>query len=106
MVFFNKSALDDIEEIFVGLLAWSTNNGQPIMSFNEVWDYRNALFNAGNLLDSLTFDVKAKYNIHKQYGQFVCQYNRNRHTQWYFIYDKIGNNVFINKIVSNYQTIK
>ena len=106
MVFFNKSALDDIEEIFIGLLEWSTkDNQQPIMTFDEVWNYRNDLFNVGNSLDTLSFDKKVQYNTHKQYGQFVYCYNRNQHTQWYFIYDKTGNNVFINKIISNYLTV-
>jgi len=41
MVFFNKSELNDIEEIFVGLLEWKTkDNRQPIMAFDAVWDYR------------------------------------------------------------------
>ena len=106
MVFFNKSALDDIEEIFVGLLEWGTKgNRQPIMTFDEVWNYRNDLFNIGNSLDTLPFDAKVQYDTHKQYGQFVYRYNRNRHTQWYFIYNKTGNNVFINKIISNYLTV-
>ena len=106
MVFFNQSALDDIEEIFVGLLEWSTKEfQQPIMTFDEVWNYRNDLFNVGNSLDDLSFDQKAHYDTHKQYGQFVYRYDRNRHTQWYFIYDKTGNNVFINKIISNHLTV-
>jgi len=105
MVFFNKSALDDIEEIFVGLLEWSTkDNFQPIMTFDEVWDYRNDLFNIGNSLDTLSFDAKPQYDIHKQYGQFIYRYNRNQNTMWYFIYDKVGNAVYINKIISNYFT--
>ena len=106
MVFFNKPALDDIEEIFVGLLEWSTkDNRQLIMTFDEVWNYRNDLFNVGNSLDTLSFDKKTQYDTHKKYGQFVFRYNRNQHTQWSFIYDKTGNNVFINKIISNYLTV-
>ena len=106
MVLFNKSALDDIEEMFVGLLEWSIgDNRQPIMTFDEVWNYRNDLFNVGNSLDTLLFNTKTQYDTHKKHGQFVYRYDRNRHTQWYFIYDKTENNVFINKIISNHLTI-
>ena len=106
MVFFNKTALDDIEQIFVGLLEWHTkDNGQPLMTFDEVWNYRDDLFNVGNTLDTLPYDTKVKYEVHKKYGQYVYRYDRNKRTQWYFIYDKTGEDVFINKIISNYLTV-
>ena len=107
MVFYKQSALDDIEQIFIGLLEWRTkDNNQLRMTFDEVWDYRNNLFDIGNTLDTLPYNAETKYEIHKQYGKYVHHYKRNRRTVWYFIYDKIGENVFINKIISNYLTIK
>jgi hypothetical protein len=106
MVFYNKSALDDIEQIFVGLLEWHTkDNKQLRMTFEEVWNYRENLFNIGNSLDSLPYNAETQYEMHKQYGKYVYRYNKNQRTQWYFIYDKIKNDVFINKIINNYQTI-
>jgi hypothetical protein len=106
MVFYKQSALDDIEEIFIGLLEWCTkDNRQLRMTFDEVWDYRNDLFNVGNSLDTLSYNAETQYETHKQYGKYVYRYNRNRRTQWNFIYDIKGENVFINKIVSNYVTI-
>jgi len=106
MVFFDESALDDIEEIVVGLLEWHTNdNRNPLMTFDEVWNYRNDLRTVGNSLDSLSYHAQAHYEVHKRYGQYVYRYNRNSNTQWYFIYDKIGKNIFINKIISNHLTV-
>ena len=106
MVFYNTSALDDIDRIFVGLLEWRTkDNNQQRMTFDEVWEYRNTLFNVGNTLDALPYNVEAQYEVHKQYGKYVHRYSKNQRTQWYFIYDKTGDNVFINKIISNYQTV-
>jgi len=106
MVFFNKLALDDIEQIFIGLLEWQTkDNQQPRMTFDEVWEYRNDLFNVGNKLDTLSHNIKAQYEVHKKYGEYVYCYDRNQRTQWYFIYDKVGNDIFINKIISNYLTV-
>ena len=106
MVFFSETALDDIERIFVGLLEWHTkDNGQPLMTFTEVWNYRDDLFNVGNTLDTLPYDTKAQYEMHKRYGQYIYRYDRNRRTQWYFIYDKTSKDVFINKIISNYLTV-
>jgi len=107
MVFYNKSALEDIEELFIGLLEWHTkDNKQLRMTFDEVWDYRNDLFNIGNTLDTLSYDAKTQYEIHKQHGKYVYRYDRNQRTQWYFIYDKTDKDVFINKIISNYLTIR
>jgi len=106
MVFYNKSALDDIEQIFIGLLDWRTkDNKQLRMTFDEVWNYRNDLFNTGNTLDTLSYNAEAQYEIHKQYGRYVYRHNKNKRTQWYFIYDKKGNDVFINKIINNYLTV-
>jgi len=106
MVFFNKTALDDIEKIFIGLLEWHTkDNWQPIMTFDDVWKYRDDLFNVGNSLDTLLYNDKAQYDIHKKHGQYIYRYNRNQRTQWYFIYDKTGEDIFINKIISNYLTV-
>ena len=105
MVFYNKSALDDIEDIFVGLLGWHTKgNKQLRMTFEEVWNYRNDLLNIGNSLDSLSYDTVTQYEIHKRYGKYVYRHNKNQRTQWYFIYDKIGEDIFINKIINNYLT--
>jgi hypothetical protein len=107
MVFYNQTALDDVEEIFVGLLEWATkDNQQPMMSFNEVWNYRNDLYKVGNSLDGLLYHSETKFEIHKRYGQYVYRYNRNSRTQWNFVYNKVDNNVFINKIISNYLTIE
>jgi len=106
MVFYNQSALDDIEQIFIGLLEWDTkDNKQVRMTFDEVWDYRNNLVSIGNTLDSLSYNAETQYEMHKQYGKYVYRYNKNQRTQWYFIYDKVGENVFINKIINNYLTI-
>jgi len=49
--------------------------------------------------------MKKNRRSREQYGKYVHRYKRNRRTLWYFIYDKIGENVFINKIISNYVTI-
>jgi len=106
MVFFKESALDDIEQIFIGLLEWHTkDNQQLLMTFDEVWNYRNDLFNVGNSLNTLSYNTKAQYEMHKKYGQYVYRYDRNQRTQWYFIYDKIDEDIFINKIISNYLTV-
>ena len=106
MVFYNKSALDDIEQIFIGLLEWRTkDNMQPRMTFDEVWNYRNDLYNVGNALDTLSYHAETQYDTHKQYGKYVYRYNKNQRTQWYFIYDKIREAIYINRIINNYLTV-
>jgi len=103
MVFFNKSALDDIEQVFIGLLEWHSHK-QLRMTFDEVWNYRNSLFDVGNSLDMLSYHAETQYEIHKQYGKYVYRYDKNQRTQWYFIYDRMEEDIFINKIINNYQT--
>jgi len=106
MVFYNQSALDDIEQIFIGLLEWQTkDNKQPRMTFDEVWNYRNDLYSVGNILDSLLYNTETQYEMHKKFGEYVYRYNKNQRTQWYFIYNIIDDDVYINKIISNYLTI-
>ncbi|MCL2435524.1 MAG: hypothetical protein FWD09_05225 [Lentimicrobiaceae bacterium] len=106
MVFYNKSALDDIEQIFIGLLEWQTKDNQQLrMTYDEVWNYRDSLFHIGNTLDILPYHAKAQYEMHKQFGKYAYRYNKNQRTQWYFIYDRIGEDIFINKIINNYMTI-
>ena len=106
MVFYNKSALEDIEQIFIGLLEWQTkDNNQLRMTFDEVWNYRNNLVKIGNMLDTLSYHAETQYETHKKYGSYVYRYSKNQRTQWYFIYDKKGENVFINKIINNYLTV-
>ena len=104
MVFFNKSALDDIEQLFIGLLEWNVSE-QVRMTFDEVWKYRGDLFDIGNSLDNLSYHAETQYEMHKRYGKYVYRYDKNQRTQWYFIYDTIDEDVFINKLINNYQTI-
>ena len=106
MVFYNKSALDDIEDIFVGLLNWTTkDNFQPRMSFEEVWNYRSSLFDEGFDLDKLVYRFNAKFESHKKFGQYVHRFDKNKRTQWYYIYDiDEKGDIYINKITNNYLT--
>lgn len=55
--------------------------------------------------DMKIYHANTVYPVHKLYGSKVYTYKRNRQTTWYIIYnlDRHGN-VFINKIMSNYQT--
>jgi hypothetical protein len=105
MVFYNNQALNDIENIFNGLLEWQTSNNQKIMEYNEVVRYRDDIRDTCNSLDKITYHARAKYPDHLKYGTYVYRYNRNKRTQWYIIYEKMENNIFICKIISNYKTI-
>ena len=107
MVFYNKTPLNDIEGIFIGLLTWTTkDNYQPRMSFDKIWEYRNTLYDEGLNLDRLCFHFKTAFKKHKQFGQYVHRFDKNKQTQWYFIYniDEKGD-IFIEKITGNYMTV-
>ena len=60
--------------------------------------------------DTATTDFKqillGYYDNHKNYGNYVYVYKRNRATTWYIIYNVIQNDVYIEKIISNHLTVE
>ncbi|MDR3705046.1 MAG: hypothetical protein P4L28_03960 [Paludibacteraceae bacterium] len=105
MVFYKQTALDDLQEIFISLVNWKTTNNQQILEFASVLKYRNELKAACENLDTMSYHRKAIYKLHKQYGTYIYQYKRNSRTSWYIIYNKFGEDVYIEKIINNYKTV-
>jgi hypothetical protein len=101
MVFYNTSVRFDLDKIRIGLLNWE----KIILTEEFVTNYIHDIQNICDNLDTKFYHASAVYPIHKLYGSKVYPYKRNKQTTWYIIYnlDKHGN-VFINKIMSNYQT--
>ena len=105
MVFYNAQARFDLQEIFDNLLMWTTPNLQIHLNYHEVVGYYNDIVDVCDSLDNISYHAKAKYRDHLKYGTYVYSYNRNKRTTWYIVYEKTDNNIFINKIINNYQTI-
>ena len=105
MVSYSEQSLTDLEDIFDGLVNWSTNNGQRHLDYESVVNYFNDIVDICDALDRLCFHFKTIYKTHQQYGTCVHAYNRNKNTTWYIIYDKEGDDVFIRKLMNNYFTI-
>ena len=102
MVFINRQASIDLDNIVIGLLEWN----KVILTVPEVMKYVDDIVNICYQLDGLIRHSKAKYKDHLKYGTYSYPYKRNKNTTWYLIYniDSFGN-IFVNKIMSNYLTI-
>jgi mRNA-degrading endonuclease YafQ of YafQ-DinJ toxin-antitoxin module len=101
MVVYSDTAKLDLADILFGLITWEKHP----LEFEHARQYVNDIANFCDKLDCRSIHFKAVYRTHQYYGNYTCQYKRNTTTSWYIIYnlDRHGN-VYINKIISNYQT--
>jgi hypothetical protein len=102
MVFYSIQADNDLDEILEGLLTWRKHT----LSREFCLSYISDLVDVCDSLDTKIIHFNTVYETHKRWGDKVHKYERNRSTTWYIIYDiDLSNNVFINKIISNYLTV-
>jgi hypothetical protein len=103
MVFYNKQAENDLEEILEGLLSWQ----KVTLTRDFCLSYVADLIDVCDSLDTKTSHSKTVYETHKLHGENVHKYSRNKTTTWYIIYNISPlNEIFIEKIISNHLTIK
>ena len=101
MVLINPKARQDLEEIRIGLLYWEKIK----LSKKFIHSYMNDIIDECYSLDKKLVHFNAHYETHKQFGSKVHTYKRNANTIWYIIYNKTGENIYIEKIISNYMTV-
>ena len=102
MVFYSIQADNDLDEILEGLLTWHKHQ----LTREFCLSYISDLIDVCDSLDAKTFHFNTVYETHKQHGDKVHKFVRNRNTTWYIIYDiGLSKNVYINKIISNYLTV-
>ena len=102
MVFINKQAKVDLDNIVIGLLEW----GKVELTVPEVIQYVDDIVEICYSLDVSIYHHRAKYKDHLKYGAYSYPYKRNNTTTWYIIYDLDAfGNIFVNKIISNHLTI-
>jgi hypothetical protein len=102
MVFINRQAKIDLDNIVIGLLEW----GKIELTVDEVIQYVDDIVAICYQLDAFVHHHKATYNDHLKYGAYSYPYKRTKQTIWYIIYDiNPQNNILVNKIISNYMTI-
>jgi hypothetical protein len=102
MVYYSHQAKTDLSGILIGLMEWPKH---PLETKHAL-QYVDDIYAICDRLDAKFYHANTVYPIHKLYGSKIHAYKRNQQTTWYIIYnlDQHGN-VFINKIMSNYQTI-
>jgi hypothetical protein len=102
MVYYDPAAKSDFADIFIGLVTWEKHP----LEYEHAMSYVTDIQNICDTLDTRTRHKDAAYRTHLRYGSKVFPYKRNNRTTWYIIYDvDTFNNVFINKIISNYLTV-
>ena len=102
MAFYSIQADNDLDEILEGLLTWQKHT----LTREFCLRYISDLIDVCDSLDAKTSHFNTVYATHKRYGNKVHKFVRNKNTTWYIIYDvDLSNNVFINKIISNYLTV-
>jgi hypothetical protein len=101
MIYYSNQAKTDLSSILIGLMKWQKH---PLETKHAL-QYVDDIYAICNSLNMKIYHTHTVYPIHKLYGSKVHAYKRNKQTTWYIIYnlDQHGN-VFINKIMSNYQT--
>ncbi|GHT72658.1 hypothetical protein FACS189456_1770 [Bacteroidia bacterium] len=101
MVYLSSTAINDLENILIGLMTWAKHP----LSLEHAEKYVDDISNICYTLDTKPYHANTTYAIHKQYGTKVHTYKRNQRTVWYIIYDlDMYNNIYVQKIISNYQT--
>ena len=101
MVFYSEQADKDLDNILEGLLHWHKIE----LSRGFCMNYVNDIIDVCDNLEYKSIHFNSDYEVHKKYGEKVHIYKRNNTTNWYIIYDiDEKNDIFINKIISNYLT--
>jgi hypothetical protein len=102
MVYYSTQADSDLDDILNGLLSWEKFTLTRDFCLSYVAD----IIDVCDSLDTKDVHLCTSYETHKRHGDKVHKYSRNKNTTWYIIYDIDScNNVYINKIISNYMTI-
>jgi hypothetical protein len=102
MVFIKRQAKKDLDNIVTGLLTWK----KVTLTVPEVMQYVDDIADICYQLDDLAYHRQARYKNHLQFGAYSYPYKRNKSTTWYIVYDiDLFSNIYVNKIISNHQTI-
>lgn len=101
-IIFNYTAEEDFDEIRDYLqneLGKSDTEAQAyIKEMKSAFKYE--IVEIGKIIRT-----KASKAVHKEYGEYIARYRRNK-TTWYACYDMLSKVALVNKIVSNYITIR
>ena len=103
MVFINREAKNDLNEIFSGLIVWK----RITLELKYCVDYVNQIIDVCNTLDHLSVHFNSQYEDHKNQGEKIHKFKRTKNTTWYIIYDydRLSNTVYVKRIMSNHTTI-
>ena len=102
MVYYSDTATTDFKQILLGLMTWEKRQ----LEYERALSYVDDIYAVCESLANKIRHQPAYYENHKNYGNYVYAYKRNRATTWYIVYNVIQNDVHIEKIISNYLTVE
>jgi len=102
MVYYSRQADIDLDEILEGLLHWKKFE----LTYDFCYNYVSDIIDICDSLDTKTYHRNTFHPTHKQFGEKVYAYHRNKQTTWYIIYNiDLFGSILVNKIISNHLTI-
>ena len=103
MVYYSRSATADFKKILLGLITWKKHQ----ITYEHALSYVDDIHSICESLANKTTHQQTFFELHKRYGEYVYAYKRNKSTTWYIIYEvTAANEIYIEKIISNYLTVK
>jgi len=103
MVYYSTAATSDFKQILVGLITWKKHQ----LNYEHALSYVDDIYAVCESLYQKTEHKKTSFEVHKKFGKYVYAYNRNKSTTWYIIYNvSATKNICVEKIISNYLTVK
>ena len=103
MVYYSIAATADFKEILLGLITWKKHQ----LTYEHALSYVDDIHVVCESLPKQSMHKRTTFEIHKKYGNHVYAYNRNKSTTWYIIYNvTVTNDIFVEKIISNYMTVR
>jgi hypothetical protein len=78
-VFWRNQALTDLDDCIDALMFPEPTN-RPSLTYEDAIDYKNDIVAFALSLRNRVRHITCVYNIHKQYGDKVARYDRNKNT--------------------------
>jgi hypothetical protein len=102
MVYYSELAIQDLTNIVTSLATWEKHP----LGYEHAESYVDDMADHIDTICKKTHHMNTVYLIHKHLGEKVYTYKRNRHTQWYIIYDwnLVDKVAYVRKILNNYLT--
>ncbi len=102
MLYIGQIARKQLDELIDQLVAWGHMPNGHILEYNHIIAYRDRIEEEIKKIPKTAYHELAYYRNHTRYGRYVHKYKTNNRTMWYIVYNKCGEDYFIEYIANNY----